>query len=152
AILSVVFNGEESQLTNLRAVGSGYPLRGKVFIGTELFGDGTEAVGIPAPGEVWPDSRLLAAIGAKVGGDITIGSATLRVTKVLISRPDAGGTFSELAPSLLMNLADIPATQLIQPGSRVSYRALFAGDREQIDAFKSWLLANKKRSERLLDI
>jgi putative ABC transport system permease protein len=152
AILSVVFNGEESQLTNLRAVNSGYPLRGHVFIGTEPFGQGTQATGIPARGEVWPDSRLLAAIGASVGSKITIGSATLRVTRVLISRPDAGGTFAELAPSLLMNLADIPATQLIQPGSRVSYRALFAGDRDRVDAFKTWLLANKKRSERLYDI
>jgi putative ABC transport system permease protein len=152
AILSVVFNGEDSQLTNLRAVGPGYPLRGHVFIGTEPFGTGTQAVGIPPRGEVWPDSRLLAAIGARVGSDITIGSATLRVSRVLISRPDAGGTFAELAPSLLMNLGDIPATQLIQPGSRVSYRALFAGDRDRIDLFKTWLLANKKRGERLFDI
>lgn len=152
AILSVVFNGEDSQLTNLRAVGPGYPLRGQVFTGTEPFGEGTPATGIPGRGEAWPDSRLLAAIGAKVGSEITIGSANLRVTRVLISRPDAGGTFSELAPSLLMHIEDIPATQLIQPGSRVSYRALFAADRERIDAFKTWLLANKKRSERLLDI
>jgi putative ABC transport system permease protein len=152
ALLSVVFNGEQSQLTNLRAVGPGYPLRGKVLIADEPFAEGSQAQGIPGPGEVWPDSRLLAAIDAKVGSQLTIGAATLRVSHVLISRPDQGGTFSELAPSLLMNIADIPATQLIQPGSRVSYRVLFAGDRAAIDLFKSWLLANKKRSERLLDI
>ncbi len=69
------------------------------------------------------------AIGAKVGSHISIGAATLRVTRVLISRPDQGGSFAELAPSLIMNIADIPATELIQPGSRVSYAALFAGDR-----------------------
>ncbi|HVY82227.1 MAG TPA: FtsX-like permease family protein, partial [Steroidobacteraceae bacterium] len=152
ALLSVVFNGEQSQLTNLRAVGPGYPLRGKVLIADEPFAEGTPATGIPGPGEVWPDSRLLAALDARVGSQLTIGAATLRVTRVLISRPDQGGTFSELAPSLLMNIADIPATQLVQPGSRVSYRLLFAGDRGAIDLFKSWLLANKKRSERLLDI
>ncbi len=152
AILSVVFNGERSQLTNLRAVGPGYPLRGKVLVANEAFAQGVEATGIPPAGEVWPDSRLLAAIDAKVGSQLTIGAATLRVARVLISRPDQGGTFSELAPSLLMNIADIPATQLVQPGSRVSYRVLFAGDRDRIDLFKSWLLANKKRGERLLDI
>jgi putative ABC transport system permease protein len=152
AVLSVVFNGEQSQLTNLRAVGPGYPLRGKVLIANEPFAEGSEAAGIPPPGEVWPDSRLLAAIDARVGSQLTIGAATLRVSRVLISRPDQGGTFSELAPSLLMNIADMPTTQLIQPGSRVSYRVLFAGDRSAIDLFKSWLLANKKRGERLLDI
>jgi putative ABC transport system permease protein len=148
----VVFNGEQSQLTNLRAVGAGYPLRGKVFIANEPFAEGEEAKGIPAPGEVWPDSRLMAAVDAKVGSQLSIGAASFKVSRVLISRPDQGGTFSELAPSLLMNIADIPATQLVQPGSRVSYRMLFAGDRAQIDLFKSWLLANKKRGERLLDI
>jgi putative ABC transport system permease protein len=152
AILSVVFNGEESQLTNLRAVGPGYPLRGKVLIADEPFGTGLVAQGIPAPGQVWPDSKLLAAIDAKVGSQLVVGAATFRVTRVLISRPDQGGTFSELAPSLIMNVADIPATGLIQPGSRVSYRALFAADRARIDEFKTWLLANKKRGERLLDI
>jgi putative ABC transport system permease protein len=152
AILSVVFNGEQSQLTNLRAVSEAYPLRGQVLLSNELFATGEPAKGIPAPGDVWPDSRLLAAVNAKVGSQLVIGAATFRVSRVLISRPDQGGTFSELAPGLIMNLADIPATQLIQPGSRVSYRALFAADRERIDEFKTWLLANKQRGERLLDI
>jgi len=58
--------------------------------------------------------------------------AEFRVGRVLISRPDQGGTFAELAPNLLMNAVDLPATQLIQPGSRVSYSGLFAGDRSRI--------------------
>jgi putative ABC transport system permease protein len=151
-ILSVVFNGEESQLSNLRAVGEGYPLRGNVMIAEEPFVPGRIATTIPARGEVWPDSKLLVAIDAKVGSQISIGAATLRVTRVLISRPDQGGSFAELAPSLIMNIADIPATELIQPGSRVSHAALFAGDRARIDQFKTWLGANKKRGERILDI
>jgi putative ABC transport system permease protein len=151
-ILSVVFNGEESQLSNLRAVGEGYPLRGNVLIADEPFVPGRIASTIPARGEVWPDSKLLVAIDAKVGSQISIGAATLRVTRVLISRPDQGGSFAELAPSLIMNIADIPATELIQPGSRVSHAALFAGDRTRIDQFKTWLGANKKRGERILDI
>jgi putative ABC transport system permease protein len=151
-ILSVVFNGEESQLTNLRAVGEGYPLRGNVMIADEPFVPGRIAAAIPGPGEVWPDSKLLVAIDAQVGSRISIGAATLRVTRVLISRPDQGGSFADLAPSLIMNIADIPATELIQPGSRVSHAALFAGDRARIDEFKVWLGANKKRGERILDI
>lgn len=152
ALLSVVFHGDQSQLTNVRAVSDGYPLRGKVLIANEPFVPGHPAAGIPARGEVWPDSKLLAAIGARVGSELSIGATTFRVTNVLISRPDQGGTFSELAPSLLMNDADVASTQLIQPGSRVSYRALFAGDRNRIDTFKSWLMAHKKRSERVHDI
>jgi putative ABC transport system permease protein len=51
-----------------------------------------------------------------------------------------------------MNAADLPATRLIQPGSRVSYAGLFAGDRSRIDDFKGWLTVHKRRGERLRDI
>jgi len=152
ALLSVVFNGERSQLTNLRAVTDGYPLRGRVLIAAEPFVPGRTAQGIPAPGEIWPDSKLLAALDAHVGSQLAIGAATFRVAHVLISRPDQSGTFAELAPTLLMNAADVPGTQLIQPGSRVSYRGLFAGERTRIDEFKAWLVAHKQRGERVHDI
>jgi putative ABC transport system permease protein len=152
ALLSVVFNGDASQLTNVAAVSAGYPLRGRVLIAAEPFAPGRPATDIPAPGEVWPDSRLLAAVGGQVGGQLAIGAASFRVAHVLIAKPDQGGTFAELAPSLLMNAADLPATRLIEPGSRVSYAALFAGERARIDDFKSWLTGNKHRGERLRDI
>ncbi|MBV8877940.1 MAG: FtsX-like permease family protein [Gammaproteobacteria bacterium] len=151
-LLSVVFNGEASQLTNIAAVTQGYPLRGRVLVADEPFAKGTAVSGIPAPGEVWPDSKLLAAVGAHVGSRLAIGAAEFRVGRVLISRPDQSGTFAELAPNLLMNAADLPATQLIQPGSRVSYSGLFAADRSRIDEFKGWLAAHKRRGERLRDI
>jgi len=151
-LLSVVFNGDASQLTNLAAVTAGYPLRGRLLVAAEPFAPGTPAPGIPAPGEVWPASKLLAAVGGTVGSSLSIGAATLRVTRVLISRPDQGGTFAELAPSLVMNAADLPATRLIQPGSRVSYAGLFAGDRADIEGFKAWLAGHKLRGERLRDI
>lgn len=151
-LLSVVFNGDASQLTNVTAVAQGYPLRGTVLVAATPFGKGAAAGGVPAPGEVWPDSRLLAALGARVGSQLSVGAATLTVTRVLISRPDQGSTFAELAPSALMNPADLAATRLIQPGSRVSYAGLFAGERAGVDAFKSWLLAHKRAGERLRDI
>jgi len=151
-LLSVVFNGERSQLSNVEAVGDGYPLRGEILVGDELFAKGVAARGVPASGEIWADSRLLAAVGGKVGDSLSIGATTFKVAKVLISRPDQGSTFADLAPALIMNAADIEATQLIQPGSRVSYSALFAADRGRIDTFKTWLRAHKKRSERLRDI
>jgi putative ABC transport system permease protein len=151
-LLSVVFNGDASQLTNLAAVTAGYPLRGRVLLADEAFAKGAPVTGIPAPGEVWPDSKLLGALEAHVGSMLSIGAKEFRVTRVLIARPDQGGTFADLAPSLIMNAADLPATQLIQPGSRVSYGGLFAGERSHIEDFKTWLLANKSHGERLRDI
>lgn len=151
-LLSVVFNGDASQLTSVAAVTDGYPLRGRVLLALEPFAKGSPAQGIPQAGEVWPDSKLLAAVGGHLGSMLSIGAASFRVSRVLISRPDQGGTFAELAPSLLMNAADLPATSLIQPGSRVSYGGLFAGARASIDEFKQWLAAHKRPGERVRDI
>lgn len=150
--LSVVFHGDASQLTAVRAVSDAYPLRGVVTTAASAFGTPTPAHGIPAPGEVWAESRLLATIDASVGDDVSIGAAQLRVSRALVSRPDQGSSFAELAPSLLMNTADLDATQLIQPGSRARYAQLYAGNRDDIAAFKSWLTAHKQRGERVLDI
>ena len=88
-LLSVVFNGDASQLTALRAVSAGYPLRGKVMVSNEPFGAATQATGIPGRGEVWPESRLAAAIGASVGTELSIGASKFRVTHILVSRPVA---------------------------------------------------------------
>jgi putative ABC transport system permease protein len=152
SLLSVVFEGDQSQLTDIDAVTDGYPLRGTVLVADQPFAKGVAAPGIPPPGEVWPDSRLLAALGGHVGSRLSIGAADLRVGRVLISRPDEGGTFTGLVPNLLMNAADLARTQLIQPGSRVTYAALFAGTPERVAAFKRWLGMHRKAGERLRDI
>jgi putative ABC transport system permease protein len=151
-LFSVVFEGDRSQLSDITAVTAGYPLRGTVMIADQPFAKGRPADGTPPAGEVWPDSRLLAALGGRVGSRLSIGAADLRVGHVLISRPDEGGTFTGLVPNLLMNAADLPRTQLIQPGSRVTYAALFAGAPERVTSFKRWLRAHRRPGERLRDI
>ncbi len=151
-MFSVVFNGDDSQLTAIRAVSAEYPLRGKVLLSNEPFGVGTVVHGNPARGEVWPDSRLAAALNAGVGTQLSIGARQFRVSRILISRPDQGATFVDLAPALLMNEADIDATQLIQPGSRLTRSRLFAGERADVQSFEEWLKEHKKDSERLLDV
>jgi len=149
---TVVFYGEESSLASIRAVGEGYPLRGKVKIADAPFAPGRETAGIPERGEVWLDSRLLARLAAEVGDDVNIGASTFRVSKVLDYRPDQGSAFVDLAPSLLMNLEDMPATQLIQPGSRATHAILFAGESAAVRAFKAELEASKLPAERLVDV
>jgi len=152
SVLSVVFRDNRNQLANLRAVGEGYPLRGVVGVAPQAFGTPTPVDGGPRPGEVWPDSKLLAALDARVGDNASVGAANFRITRVLITRPDQGGGFGELAPSMLMHADDLPSTRLLQPGSRATHALLFAGDRQQIERFKIWLDKKKQRGERLRDI
>jgi putative ABC transport system permease protein len=149
---SVVFAGDANTLAVIRAATSGYPLRGRLKTSERLLGEVQITDAIPAPGEAWAAPRLLARLGVDSGTEIEVGAARLRVTRVLDFRPDEGWSFVDLAPTLLINEADLGATELIQPGSRVSYRALFAGDRSEVDDFKTLLEEQLEDGERLRDI
>ena len=151
--LSVVLKGDATQLANVFAVTPGYPLRGRVRVSDQPFGTPAPIVDeVPGPGEMWADSRLLAALQANVGDQLTVGAIELRVTRVMISRPDQGSGFVDLSPSMLMNLADLPATELIQPGSRVRNAILFAGERNQIVPIATWVAERRTRAERQRNI
>ena len=132
---SVVFAGELSALATIKAVSDTYPLRGSVRIAPELFGEQREVDGIPARGEVWADGALLARVDADIGDRLSVGSLDLEVTAVLTYRPDQSMGFASLAPSLLMNIEDIPVSGLISEGSRVGYALLVAGDEQAVNEF-----------------
>ncbi len=149
---SVVFFGEDSALTSLRAAGPGYPLRGRLRISEAPFEPARETSALPGRGEAWLDSRLLARLGARVGDRVSVGATTFAVTRVLDYRPDQGSAFVDLAPSLLIGLADLESTELLGPGSRVTWSLLFAGEPAAIRDFKTLLQERRKPGERLVDV
>ena len=146
---SVVYSGDSNALTSIIAVGNGYPLRGRLRVADRLFGAEREAGGIPAPGEAWADSSLLPRIDADVGDSIEIGAATFSIASVVTYRPDQSIGFASLAPTLLINAADLEATELIGVGSRVRYQLLVAGDDEAVAAFRAEVEENLPDSLRL---
>jgi putative ABC transport system permease protein len=151
-MLSSVFNGDANQLGNVRAVSDGYPLRGELTVADRPFVAGHTVREIPGRGEAWPDSRLAAGLSVDVGGQLTVGSRTLVVTRILITRPDQSSTFVELAPAVLINEADLPSTRLVQPGSRVEYALLLAGTRTQLEAFRAWHHSAETPHERVAEV
>ncbi|HEY5774896.1 MAG TPA: FtsX-like permease family protein [Xanthomonadales bacterium] len=149
---SVVFEGERSTLASINAVTAGYPLRGHLKIADRLLSEAVQTSEIPPPGEAWASTRLLARLGVDTGSVISVGKARFRITKVLAFRPDQGWQFVDLAPALLINMTDLESTELVQPGSRVSYRNLFAGPRDKIAAFKLQLEELLAAGEQMRDI
>jgi putative ABC transport system permease protein len=149
---TAIFNGDRNQLTAFNAVSANYPLRGRMRIADVPFGAARDTDKIPGQGEVWLDARIMAQLQIEVGSSLHIGEGSFRVTQVLDYRPDQGGGFVNLAPAALINYDDVAATQLIQPGSRVNYYALFAGPGAQVAEFRQFLEDNKRAGERLQDV
>jgi putative ABC transport system permease protein len=137
--LSMVFSEERAQFTSVKAVDQHYPLRGKLIAGDEPFVRGAPVDAGPAPGEIWIESRLFPSLDVAPGDLLDVGVSSIPVTRVLIKEPDRGGGFSNAGPRVLMNMADVPATEVVQPGSRLTYRYLFAGDREGLAQFETWV-------------
>lgn len=149
---SVVLNADASALAELKAVAPGYPLRGALKTAPEPYAPAADTRETPAPGTVWADERLLAELGAGVGSTLDVGASRLTVTRVLAYEPDRGGDLFSLAPRLMMALADLPATQLVQPGSRVTWRLLLAGTPEAVTGYRDWLGLRLPASMRVQDV
>lgn len=132
---SVVFAGDVNALATIKAVSGSYPLRGSVRIADRLFGAERTVDVVPERGSVWADAALMARLGVEVGDPVMLGEAELNVSAVLTYRPDQSIGFASLAPSLLVNIDDIPATGLINEGSRVNYALLVAGEESAVDDF-----------------
>lgn len=136
---SVVVAGEKFQLSEAKFIGDGYPLRGQLRVAARPYGDDRPAAGIPEPGTAWFDPRLFSLLGVGIGDSVEMGAARFKITAVVSFEPDRGGDLFNIAPRVLMNLADLGSTALVQPGSRVKYRLLFAGAPDRIAALRAWL-------------
>ncbi len=136
---SMVSNGEANQLAEIRAVSEGYPLRGSLYLaGTSADPAERVAQGIPEPGTVWIDEKLLARMDLKRGDLIEIGAAQFRTAALVMREPDHSVGFIHMAPRVMINAADLPATELIQEGSRITYQLLIAGDFRAVENFRNW--------------
>jgi putative ABC transport system permease protein len=150
---SMVYAGEEDMyLSAVKAVSSAYPLRGELVRSAQPFGELSRTSEGPARGEVWMDSRLFPLLEVDIGDRVTIGEADFEVTAAVRSEPDQSSSFLGFGPRVLMHYADIPATGVVQPGSRVEYRLLLAGSETEMEEYVNWVEPQLLGGQRLLDV
>ncbi|SCK06708.1 ABC transporter permease [Vogesella sp. LIG4] len=147
---SMVFARDQATLVTLKAVSDGYPLRGNVQLRT--------AAGVrqgalhPAPGEAWADSRLLQKLGLQLGDELRVGQRRLRLSGELLREPDGAVDLYNFVPRVLLNLGDLPASGLVQEGSRIRYRLFMAGEAPAVAVMQQWLAPRLPAGSRLEDI
>ncbi|MFL9925844.1 FtsX-like permease family protein [Herbaspirillum lusitanum] len=141
-----------SVLSSIKAVSAAYPLRGKVRLAdsaqaANAEGSDRPAQGIPQPGTVWVDPNILSSLELRVGDPLTLGDKVFRIASVITVEPDRGSAFVNFAPRVMLNESDLPATHLVQLGSRVTYRLLLAGEPKAIQNFQTSVEAQIEREK-----
>ena len=135
-------------LSSIKAVSPGYPLRGELLWSSEPYGEVRDTGAIPEAGEVWLAPRLFSLLDVEPGDSIFVGEQPLRISGAVGVSPTRHRGLRFWA-SPLMNTADIPATGVIQPGSRVEYRLLLSGTSDAIAAFTEWVEPQLGQGQRL---
>ena len=138
---SMAFSETGNILVAAKAVTDAYPLRGEVIVSEQAFVRGTPIGSGPPQGEVWLESRAMAALDIDIGDFVSVGEAELRVGKIIVAEPDRGGgsMMDNAGPRLMLHMDDLASTNVVQLGSRVSNRYLFAADDiSDLDAFEEW--------------
>ena len=154
----------KSRLIALKVVDDGYPLRGQLKYATTVANTvGSESAHaaqgnkkpitqetkttskkkshlqkIPQPGEVWAEASALDALGLQVGAHLWLGDKRLSVGGVLLQEPDRGAGFMNFAPRVMMHRADLDATGLVQPASRITWRFAVVGEPETVERYVTW--------------
>jgi putative ABC transport system permease protein len=136
-------------LAEIKAVSDNFPLRGKVRVSLGPAGGEKEVAGGPKPGTAWIGSPLAARLGLAVGDTLQVGRASVTVAEVITREPDSVLDYFGIAPRVLINVADLPATQLVQVGSRVTYRLLVGGETKAVERFRDAVKPGIARGERV---
>lgn len=155
---SMAFAGDEMNIAVIKAVTKDYPLRGELYISKTTPANKFRVQG-PEVGEVWISKRLFYALGLseqKLANNeylpIEIGEGIFNVTAMIVQEPDAPFEVFNSGTRVIMNKADVPKTNVIQPGSRITYRDLFAGEQAQLDEFVEWATPQLKPNQKIRDV
>lgn len=131
--------GDRFQISTVKVVDGDYPLKGDILLSEKAFAEPFVASASLQPGSAWVDGRLLDILELRVGDNLEVGEATLRIDSILINEPEGLGSNFSLGPRLMMHAADLERSGVVQPGSRVRHRYYFVGLPAQLDVFRQQL-------------
>ena len=136
ASMSVIPRTGATRLSQVRAVGAGYPFYGEI---------------VTQPAGMWArlhegrhalvDASLLLSLGASVGDSLSLGFTRFRILGTLVSVPGDAGIAATIGPRVYIPERYLVQTGLLVFGSRAEYEMVVrvAGDRTP----REWIAANR---------
>ncbi|HET9048494.1 MAG TPA: FtsX-like permease family protein [Chiayiivirga sp.] len=144
---SMLRAGDALKLSEVRALGEGFPLRGHYRL-RDASGE-HDATAIPAPGTVWLSRSGAELLGLELDDRVTLGRSELSISALVLQEPDAAMDYFNVAPRVFLRLDDVAATGLVQEGSRVAYRLIVAGVDGRAQGFVDAMQGRLARGQRL---
>ncbi|MFD2190642.1 ABC transporter permease [Pistricoccus aurantiacus] len=149
-LVSMISRDDRFQPASLKVVDDVYPHYGATLVD---LGNGVEQIPRgPRPGEAWIDPRLAERLQVGIGDSLQVGQTRLEVTGIVEREADQSGGFSSFNPRLMMNLADLEATQLARPGSRIDYELLAAGSPQAVANLENRLIELRESGVEVQDV
>lgn len=138
-IQTIATSNAQIQLIQLQAVSDSYPLlkNHKILLGSN---------------EILAEPRLLSLLKLQPQQNIHIGNATFRIKENLSADVDSLSASFNLAPHAMIRLSELGKTKIVLPGSRINYRLIMVGDKQNLVAYRSWLKPQLSIGQRLIDV
>ncbi|MGY8878008.1 MAG: ABC transporter permease, partial [Pseudoalteromonas sp.] len=144
---TMLFADDEMQFSSVKAASNAYPLKGQLKVKDTLTGETKVANSGPTPGNVWLSESVFYSLNIDIGAQVELGAALFNVSKVIVEEPDAPFNVFSSSRRVLINIDDVAKTEVVQPGSRVYYRQLYAGSEADINSFYEWLKPQMKENQ-----
>ncbi|KAA1155610.1 FtsX-like permease family protein [Pseudoalteromonas sp. FUC4] len=144
---TMLFANDEMQFSSVKAASNAYPLKGQLKVKDTLTGETKVASSGPTPGNVWLSESVFYSLNIDIGAQVELGAALFNVSKVIVEEPDAPFNVFSSSRRVLINIDDVAKTEVVQPGSRVYYRQLYAGNEADINSFYEWLKPQIKENQ-----
>lgn len=141
---------EATQLVQIKAVSTAYPLIGELQGTNNLNASGMSLKGqLPESGQIWAEPRLFHALQVPMNATVVLGKSQFALTTTVTKDPSQGINFFQIAPQVIIPLADLPATGLLSPASRAEFSLLFTGSERVIRELKANLETKLAPTERI---
>ncbi|MFO1131886.1 MAG: FtsX-like permease family protein [Hyphomicrobiales bacterium] len=112
---------DNTALVEVKAVDGNYPLYGTLALdGGMPLGEAIATKDGLAGAAV--DPLLLGRLGLKLGDTVKLGNAEVQIRAVIKTEPDRLSDTLVIGPRFMISPATLDATQIVQPGSLVTYR------------------------------
>ncbi len=129
---TVLVHDDTLLLVSARAVDKNYPLYGKIQLADNRFADEYTQEHGPAPGELWVADQVIDRLKISVGTALTVGNKSLKISAIIRQLPDQNAGFYSMNPRIVLNSADLAATGVMGPGTRIRQQTVVAAEHSSI--------------------